>query len=84
MVPGGYENKAARMKTFIIATTMILAMTPAFADPASGVNPGTVVGNVYESLNLHGFGLAQQPAPCGTFAYDPCPPAKPHKHPRPH
>ena len=80
------------MKMRFIVPAMLVAAMPigmgaaldaAWARAAPGINPGTVVGNVYESAHLTGFGLAQ-PSPCGTFAFDPCPPAKPHKHPRPH
>jgi hypothetical protein len=60
-----------------------VAMAPAFAaGGASSANPGMVVGNVYESAHLIGFGLSQ-PSPCGTFAFDPCPPVRHVKHPRP-
>ena len=76
------------MKMRFTAAAMFMAAMPIYADracagSASGVNPGTVVGNVYESAHLTGFGLAQ-PSPCGTFAFDPCPPVKPRKHPRQH
>ncbi|HEX4407498.1 MAG TPA: hypothetical protein VH206_01880 [Xanthobacteraceae bacterium] len=69
------------VKTLAVATAMFCGTIPAWATPGSSGNPGTVVGNVYESAHLTGFGLAQ-PSPCGTFAFDPCPPLKPHKHSR--
>ena len=72
------------MKAVLTVGAVLLAVVPAYAGGGtSSFNPGTVVGNVYESAHLTGFGLSQ-PSPCGTFAFDPCPPVRRLKHPRPH
>jgi hypothetical protein len=71
------------MKQLLAAALLAAVATPAGAGVGNGANPGTVVGNVYESAQLTGFGLSL-PSPCGRFAFDPCPSVRPHKHPRPH